>query len=111
MIAAPNLAYNLLARRLQQAEPGQFDLSSLRWAPWGAEQVDHADVEELCAAGARFGLKAEAIVLAYGMAETTGRSRLAPAAQALSLTRSMPTSWPCCAAPFPLHGQPAAGGV
>jgi fatty-acyl-CoA synthase len=71
MTAAPNFAYNLLARRLRQAEPGQFDLSSLRWALSGAEQVDPADVEELCAAGARFGLRAEAIVPAYGMAETT----------------------------------------
>jgi fatty-acyl-CoA synthase len=70
-MTAPNFAYNLLARRLRQAEPGQFDLSSLRWPLSGAEQVDPADVEELCAAGARFGLKAEAIVPAYGMAETT----------------------------------------
>jgi fatty-acyl-CoA synthase len=30
MTAAPNFAYNLLARRLRQAERGQFDLSSLR---------------------------------------------------------------------------------
>jgi fatty-acyl-CoA synthase len=71
MTAAPNFAYNLLARRLRQAETGQFDLSSLRWALSGSEQVDPADVEEFCDAGARFGLKAEAIVPAYGMAETT----------------------------------------
>jgi len=37
----------------------------------GAEQVEPSDVEDLCAAGAPFGLRPEAIVPAYGMAETT----------------------------------------
>ena len=72
MTAAPHFAYNLLARRLRrQAVPGEFDLSSLRWALSGAEQVDALDVEDLCAAGAPFGLKPEAVIPAYGMAETT----------------------------------------
>jgi fatty-acyl-CoA synthase len=43
----------------------------LRWALSGAEQVDPADVAELCEAGAPFGLRPEAILPAYGMAETT----------------------------------------
>src|ERR1700742_2069876 len=72
MTAAPNFAYTLFAKRLRkQAQPGQFDLSTLRWALSGAEQVELADVEDLCAAGAPFGLRAEAMVPAYGMAETT----------------------------------------
>ncbi len=72
MTAAPNFAYNLFAKRLRrQATPGQFDLSSLRWALSGAEQVDPVDVEDLCDAGAPFGLRPEAIIPAYGMAETT----------------------------------------
>jgi fatty-acyl-CoA synthase len=72
MTAAPNFAYTLFARRLRrQATPGDFDLSSLRWVLSGAEQVDPADMEDLCDAGAPFGLKPEAIVPAYGMAETT----------------------------------------
>ncbi|MGZ5398299.1 MAG: long-chain-fatty-acid--CoA ligase, partial [Mycobacterium sp.] len=72
MTAAPNFAYTLLAKRLRrQAKPGEFDLSSLRWALSGAEQVDPLDVEDLCEAGAPFGLKPEAIIPAYGMAETT----------------------------------------
>ena len=72
MTAAPNFAYNLFAKRLRrQATPGEFDLSSLRWALSGAEQVDPADVEDLCDAGAPFGLRPEAIIPAYGMAETT----------------------------------------
>jgi fatty-acyl-CoA synthase len=72
MTAAPNFAYNLFAKRLRrQATPGQFDLSSLRWALSGAEQVEPADVEDLIDAGRPFGLKPEAILPAYGMAETT----------------------------------------
>jgi fatty-acyl-CoA synthase len=72
MTAAPNFAYNLLAKRLRrQATIGEFDLSSLRWALSGAEQVDPVDVAQLCEAGAPFGLRQEAIVPAYGMAEAT----------------------------------------
>jgi fatty-acyl-CoA synthase len=72
MTAAPNFAYTMFAKRLRrQAEPGQFDLSTLRWALSGAEQVEPADVEDLCEAGAPFGLRPDAIVPAYGMAETT----------------------------------------
>ena len=72
MTAAPNFAYALLAKRLRrQAQPGQFDLSTLRWALSGAEQVDPADVEDLIDAGRPFGLRPEAILPAYGMAETT----------------------------------------
>jgi fatty-acyl-CoA synthase len=72
MTAAPNFAYTLFARRLRKlARPGQFDLSTLRWALSGAEQVEPADVEEFCEAGRPFGLRPEAILPAYGMAETT----------------------------------------
>ncbi|SOJ53360.1 Putative ligase/MSMEI_5285 [Mycobacterium simulans] len=72
LTAAPNFAYTLLARRLrQQADPGQFDLSTLRWALSGGEQVEPADVEDFCEAAAPFGLRHEAIVPAYGMAEST----------------------------------------
>jgi fatty-acyl-CoA synthase len=72
MTAAPNFAYALLAKRLRrQARPGDFDLSSLRWALSGSEQVEPADVEDLCAAGASFGLRPDAMLPAYGMAETT----------------------------------------
>jgi fatty-acyl-CoA synthase len=72
MTAAPNFAYKLFAKRLRKlAQPGQFDLSTLRWALSGAEQVEPADVEDLCEAGKPFGLRPEAILPAYGMAETT----------------------------------------
>jgi fatty-acyl-CoA synthase len=72
MTAAPNFAYALFAKRLRkQAKPGQFDLSTLRFALSGAEPVEPADVEDLIDAGRPFGLKPEAILPAYGMAETT----------------------------------------
>jgi fatty-acyl-CoA synthase len=72
MTAAPNFAYALFAKRLRnQAEPGQYDLSTLRFALSGAEPVDPADVEDLLDAGKAFGLKPSAILPAYGMAETT----------------------------------------
>lgn len=72
MTAAPNFAYALLARRLRrQAKVGDFDLSTLRWALSGAEQVEPADVEELIEVGKPFGLRPDAVLPAYGMAETT----------------------------------------
>ncbi len=72
MTAAPNFAYALFAKRLRrQAEPNEFDLSTLRFALSGAEPVEPADVENLIAAGKPFGLRPEAILPAYGMAETT----------------------------------------
>lgn len=71
MTAAPNFAYALFAKRLRrQAKPGEFDLSTLRFALSGAEPVEPADVEDLIDAGKPFGLKASAILPAYGMAET-----------------------------------------
>lgn len=71
MTAAPNFAYALFAKRLRkQAQPGQFDLSTLRFALSGAEPVEPADVEDLIGAGRPFGLNPGAILPAYGMAET-----------------------------------------
>jgi fatty-acyl-CoA synthase len=72
MTAAPNFAYALFAKRLRnQASPGQFDLSTLRFALSGSEPVEPADVEDLIEAGKPFGLRPDAILPAYGMAETT----------------------------------------
>ena len=72
MTAAPNFAYALFAKRLRrQAKQGEFDLSTLRFALSGAEPVEPADVEDLMDAGKPFGLRPDAILPAYGMAETT----------------------------------------
>ena len=70
MTAAPNFAYALFAKRLgEQPVPGEFDLSTLRFALSGGEPVEPADVERLIEVGAPFRLRPEAIVPAYGMAE------------------------------------------
>jgi len=66
--AAPNFAYAVLARQLTRAS--DLDLSSLRIALNGAEPVDPAAVAAFVEAGARFGLRPESVLCAYGMAET-----------------------------------------
>lgn len=72
MTAAPNFAYALLAKRLRRhAQVGDFDLSTLRWALSGAEQVEPSDLEEFVDAAKPFGLRPGAVVPAYGMAEST----------------------------------------
>ncbi|MGD9622853.1 MAG: long-chain-fatty-acid--CoA ligase [Mycolicibacterium sp.] len=71
MTAGPNFAYSVLARHFQRAEPGQFDLSSLRVAAFGAEPLNHRDIADFTAAGARFGLRPTAPTSAYGIAEAT----------------------------------------
>ncbi|QIS06188.1 AMP-binding protein [Nocardia brasiliensis] len=69
--AAPNFAYSLLARRLEQADDGAFDLSSVRYMWNGAEPVDPDTMDALAASGKRFGLNPMALTPVYGMAETT----------------------------------------
>jgi len=69
--AAPNFAFSVLARRLRRAPDGAYDLSKLRVAVNGAEAIDVGALEEFLTEGARFGLKPEAMMPAYGMAETT----------------------------------------
>lgn len=71
MTAAPNFGYAVLARRLRKAADGAYDLSPLRYALNGAEAVDAATLDALVAAGARFGLRRDALVPGYGMAEAT----------------------------------------
>ena len=69
--SGPNFAYSVLARVLQRADPGDIDLSSLRIAVNGAEPIDHRDMTEFSAVGARFGLRPTALTPAYGLAEAT----------------------------------------
>jgi fatty-acyl-CoA synthase len=75
--AAPNFAYAVLGRRLARAE-GPLDLSSLRIALNGAEPIDPDAVEAFVAAGARFGLRPDSVLAAYGMAETALGVSFAP---------------------------------
>jgi fatty-acyl-CoA synthase len=76
--AAPNFAYAMLGRQLRHAEDGSLDLSSMRFALNGAEPIDPDTMADLAVAGARFGLRPESVVAAYGMAETTLGVSFAP---------------------------------
>lgn len=76
--AAPNFAYAVLARQLARAEPGSLDLSSMRFALNGAEPIDPQAAAAFTDAGARFGLRGESVVAAYGMAETVLGVSFAP---------------------------------
>ena len=69
--SGPNFAYSVLARVLQRADPTDIDLSSLRIAVNGAEPIDHRDLVNFAAVGARFGLRPSAPTVAYGLAEAT----------------------------------------
>jgi fatty-acyl-CoA synthase len=75
--AAPNFAYAVLGRQLARAD-GPLDLSSLRIALNGAEPIDAAAVTAFTDAGARFGLRPESVLCAYGMAETALGVAFAP---------------------------------
>jgi fatty-acyl-CoA synthase len=82
--AAPNFAYAVLARQLARTE-ADLDLSSLRIALNGAEPVDPDAVASFTAAGARFGLRPEAVLCAYGMAETALGVAFAPVETGLAV--------------------------
>ena len=69
--SGPNFAYSILARVLERADPAAIDLSSLRVAGNGAEPIDHRDLKNFAAVGARFGLRPSAPTPVYGLAETT----------------------------------------
>jgi len=85
-ICGPNFAYSLFAKRLRrQAQPGQFDLSTLRITMSGAEPVEPNDVEDLIDAGKPFGLKPESIMPVYGMAETVLATAFTPVETGLSV--------------------------
>ncbi|WP_219415803.1 fatty acyl-AMP ligase [Pseudonocardia nigra] len=85
--AAPNFAYAVLGRQLARAEEGTLDLSSLRLALNGAEPIDPEAVEAFTAAGARFGLRPESVLAAYGMAETALGVSFAPIDTGLQVDR------------------------
>jgi len=77
--AAPNFAYALAARRLSSVDDdAAYDLSTLRVALNGSEPIDPAAVRMFTDVGARFGMKPDAMLGAYGMAEATLAVSFAP---------------------------------
>ncbi len=85
--AAPNFAWAVLGRQLARAADGTLDLSSLRIALNGAEPIDPDAVAAFTAAGARFGLRPESVLAAYGMAETALGVSFAPIDTGLQVDR------------------------
>jgi fatty-acyl-CoA synthase len=120
--AAPNFAYSIAARRMSTVEDDNaFDLSAMRLALNGAEPIDPAAVAAFTEAGARFGLRPESIMCAYGMAEATLAVAFAPVFTGIAVDvvdpeqleaehRAVPVSADTPnARTFPLLGPPVPG--
>ena len=69
--AAPNFAYELCARRIPDAALEGLDLSSWRCALNGAEPVSPDTLERFARRFAPYGLKREALMPVYGLAENS----------------------------------------
>ncbi len=69
LTAAPNFAYELCSRKLDDAELAGLDLRSLRLALNGAEPVSPATLEAFIERFVPHGLQPEAITPVYGLAE------------------------------------------
>ncbi|HEY0814771.1 MAG TPA: fatty acyl-AMP ligase [Pseudonocardia sp.] len=113
--AAPNFAYAVLGRQLARAD-GPLDLSTLRIALNGAEPIDPVAVGALVDAGARFGLRPEAVLCAYGMAETALGVAFAPVETGLAVDEidaddleSRRLATPGTGRSFPKLGPPLPG--
>ncbi|HEU0200074.1 MAG TPA: AMP-binding protein [Burkholderiaceae bacterium] len=69
--AAPNFAYELCLRRLDDEALAGLDLSSWRLALNGAEAVNPDTLERVAARFAPYGLRVESIMPVYGLAEAS----------------------------------------
>ncbi len=68
---APNFAYSLVTNRVTEAHLRKWDLSCLRVAGCGAEPISAQTLETFLERFSRAGLRADALVPSYGMAEAT----------------------------------------
>ncbi|MFO1372588.1 MAG: AMP-binding protein [Candidatus Competibacteraceae bacterium] len=80
--AAPNFAYELCARTIQDHEIAGLELSSWRMALNGAEPVSPATIERFIARFSRYGLRTEAMAPVYGLAECSVGLTLQPPGRA-----------------------------
>jgi acyl carrier protein len=69
--AAPNFAYELCLRRIDDQEIEGLDLGSWRIACNGAEAVNPATIRQFIERFSRYGFKAEAMLPVYGLAESS----------------------------------------
>jgi fatty-acyl-CoA synthase len=67
---APNFAYGLAAQGMTE-RPRDLDLSALEVCGDGAEPIRAAPLQRFTQAGARYGLRPQAVTAMYGLAEAT----------------------------------------
>jgi acyl-CoA synthetase (AMP-forming)/AMP-acid ligase II len=93
--AAPNFAYELCARSIQDHEIEGLDLSSWRMSFNGAEPVSPATLERFIARFSRYGFRPEAMAPVYGLAECSVGLALQPPGRGRSLIGcSVNALWP-----------------
>ena len=85
--AAPNFAFDLCARSIQDHEIEGLDLGSLRMVCNGAEPVSPATVERFTARFRPYGFRPEAMAPVYGLAECSVGLALQPPNRAPALDR------------------------
>ncbi|SFK17096.1 fatty-acyl-CoA synthase [Amycolatopsis sacchari] len=81
---APNFAYGLLTRRAKDADIAALDLSSWRVAGCGAEPVRAATLRAFADRFAPAGLRRNAFLASYGLAEATLAVTLTPCDEGLT---------------------------
>ena len=71
MTFGPNFAFDLAAKRAPKTAKTNLDLSCLRVLGCGAEPINPKTMENFLTAFSPWGLKANALIPCYGMAEAT----------------------------------------
>ncbi len=84
---APNFAYQLVTKRIKPRELESLDLSRVRVAGCGAEPIRAQTLREFADKLAPAGLRANALLPSYGMAEATLAITFHPLGQELSVDR------------------------
>ena len=83
--AAPNFAYELCLRKIDDAALEGLDLSSVRWLCNGSESVSAETMQAFAARFAKYGLSPGAIAPVYGLAECTLGLGFPPAGRGLKV--------------------------
>ncbi|WP_405594707.1 fatty acyl-AMP ligase [Streptomyces sp. NBC_01092] len=105
--AAPNFAYALCTRRVTEEQLSQLDLSRWRTAVNGSEPVSRTVMEAFSARFAAAGFRPDALVPAYGLAESTLLvSSSAPRRPVFRVPAEQPSSAPSDRRPMVSCGRP-----
>jgi 1-acyl-sn-glycerol-3-phosphate acyltransferase len=85
--AAPNFAYELCLRGIDDADLAGLDLSSLRYVANGAEPVSIHTLQRFIARFSRYGFRASAMAPVYGLAECAVALALPPPGRGVVIDR------------------------